>query len=53
MKNILLRAIISIFIFAVLWWIGDYYVVATNDGYAVAYVGAIIGGGCFWIGSRP
>ena len=53
MKNIKIRAIVTILIIIVLWFIGDYFIAYTNDGVALAYVGAIIGGGCFWIGSRP
>ncbi len=53
MKNIKIRAIITVLITIVLWFIGDNLVGATNDSIALAYVGAIIGGGCFWIGSKP
>ncbi|MBQ8504199.1 MAG: hypothetical protein IJ491_07970 [Clostridia bacterium] len=53
MKDIKIRGICSILIAVVLWFIGDALVGATNESIALAYVGAIIGGGCFWIGSRP
>lgn len=53
MKSIKVRAIIAILITVVFYFIGDNLVGATNDSIALAYVGAIIGGGCFWIGSRP
>ena len=53
MKSVKIRAIIAILIIVVLWFIGDNLVGTTNDSIAIAYVGAIIGGGCFWIGSRP
>ena len=53
MKNMKIRAIITVLITVVLWLIGDNLVGATNDSVALAYVGAIIGGGCFWIGSKP
>lgn len=53
MKDIKKRIFFSILITVVLWFIGDNLVGFTNEGIALAYVGAIIGGGCFWIGSRP
>ena len=53
MKNIKIRAIITILIIVVLWLIGYNLVGTTHDSVALAYVGAVIGGGCFWIGSRP
>lgn len=51
MENIKIRAIISIAIILVIWLIGDSFVYSPDGG--AFYIAAIIGGGCFWIGSRP
>ncbi|MBR5305388.1 MAG: hypothetical protein IKU47_00510 [Oscillospiraceae bacterium] len=53
MKDIKTRAIITILITFVLWLIGYSLVGTTHECIALAYVASIIGGGCFWIGSRP
>ncbi len=53
MKSIKKRALFSIIIAVILWFIGYNLIGTTDTGIALAYIGAIIGGGCFWIGSRP
>ena len=53
MKDIKIRAIVSILITVIIWLIGYFMVGTTDDSIALAYVAAVIGGGCFWIGSRP
>ena len=56
MKNIKVRAIVSVLI-AIITFIVGYIVlnsmIAIGDiCIALIYVGAIIAGGCFWIGSK-
>ena len=52
MKSIKTRAIFTVLITVVLWLIGYNLVGTTNESIALAYLSAIIGGGCFWIGSK-
>ena len=53
MKNIFLRVIIAILIIVILFFIGNYLIGSNETSCALSYVGAIVGGGSFWIGSRP
>ena len=52
MKNVKMRAICSILITVILYIIGYSLIGVSDVCIALAYVGAIVGGGCFWIGSK-
>ncbi len=52
MNDIKIRAIISFVLAVVIFFVGGF--IASNDtSVGLAFLAAIIGGGCFWIGSRP
>ncbi len=52
MNDIKKRGIISIVLAVVIFFVGAF--IASNDiSVGLAFLAAIIGGGCFWMGSRP
>lgn len=57
MHNMIARAVLSIVVMFLIWIVGYlviHHMIAIEDvSNALIYVGGVIGGGCFWIGSRP
>lgn len=57
MHNMIARAVLSIVVMFLIWIVGYlviHHMIAIEDiSIALIYVGGVIGGGCFWIGSRP
>lgn len=51
MNDKLKRAIVSIIIGMVIYFIGE-YLASTDVEMGLAYVAGTIAGGCYWIGSR-
>lgn len=54
-KRTMIRAVISVVVFAILYWCSD--LVLGWRGYnidlrAIKYLAAVIGAGCYWIGSN-
>lgn len=57
MKNMIIRAVISAAAAILVYLIGYYgigSVIATDDiSIGLIFIGAVLAGGCVWIGSRP
>ena len=57
MKNMVIRAVISAAAAILVYLIGYYgigSVIATDDiSIGLIFIGAVLAGGCVWIGSRP
>lgn len=57
MHNVIARVILSIVVMCLIWIVGylviNHMIAIENVSIALIYVGGVIGGGCFWIGSRP
>lgn len=55
MKNKIKRAVISVVIFAVICILSGYIIDwrwASYDSRAIVFLAAVIGAGCYWIGSN-